>query len=447
MTAKELCALRNASMNSLVSASSAPQLPLVLSQLRMFSNLFLSRLYIQPSAQMCPYFSGKTTFKEQMLLGLIILAPADTKHIVEPPQYEPSRCSHCQKLGHERSQCFELLGYPNNWGNRRFNRQNFGGGSGNARSTLNPRNRGNSDKPRRLESDDGMMTAGNGGGGYRGGSSNFTVGTPELVFSSMGMEDFAGKRVGAQTQGSNCEEGFAGFRSSQGRQNQEKIEKMSGKCSHITPIQWILDLGASHHMTSNFDILTNVYNLKTPIIILQPYGRQVKVEKASTVRIGPDIWLKDVLEPEPSSFFGPTSLNPLDDPLPMSTIILSASSASHTESNATSPTPHISPERSTILSSSLSGSSTQESGPNTDLGSPTCQGQLPSSTKSAIPSRPQCDRRPPEHLRDYVCHAIESNTLDSSPLHDASSDGKTRVATEDNNILPNSILQAMTSYP
>lgn len=28
------------------------------------------------------------------------------------------RCTHCQKLGHERSQCFELVGYPPNWHKR-----------------------------------------------------------------------------------------------------------------------------------------------------------------------------------------------------------------------------------------------------------------------------------------------------------------------------------------
>jgi len=36
------------------------------------------------------------------------------------------RCTHCQKLGHERSQCYELIGYPPNWQNRRTNRPNTG---------------------------------------------------------------------------------------------------------------------------------------------------------------------------------------------------------------------------------------------------------------------------------------------------------------------------------
>lgn len=39
------------------------------------------------------------------------------------------RCTHCQKLGHDRSQCFKLIGYPKNWAGRRLkrgqNRQNL----------------------------------------------------------------------------------------------------------------------------------------------------------------------------------------------------------------------------------------------------------------------------------------------------------------------------------
>ena len=56
------------------------------------------------------------------------------------------------------------------------------------------------------------------------------------------------------------------------RQNQE-VEKMTGKSLNITPMQWVLDSGASHHMTSSFAALENVYNLSTPIVISQPDGQ------------------------------------------------------------------------------------------------------------------------------------------------------------------------------
>ena len=40
------------------------------------------------------------------------------------------KCSHCQKLGHEQHQCYELNGYPVNWGTRRSNRRASGVGYG-----------------------------------------------------------------------------------------------------------------------------------------------------------------------------------------------------------------------------------------------------------------------------------------------------------------------------
>jgi len=60
-------------------------------------------------------------------------------------------------------------------------------------------------------------------------------------------------------------------------------------------VDWVLDTGAFHHMTSNLATLTNIYTLSTPVFICQPDGRQVKVEKAGLVKLGPNIILKDVL--------------------------------------------------------------------------------------------------------------------------------------------------------
>jgi len=74
----------------------------------------------------------------------------------------------------------------------------------------------------------------NGGGGYLGGSSNFTAGTPELGFSGLDIDHFEGKHVEAHTRGINCEVGFVSSIQSQvdhlfalfkDKQNQEKVEK------------------------------------------------------------------------------------------------------------------------------------------------------------------------------------------------------------------------------
>jgi len=71
---------------------------------------------------------------------------------------------------------------------------------------------------------------------------------------------------------------------------------MSGKYCNPLTMDWVLDTGASHHMTSNLATLTNIYTLSTPVFISQLDGRQVKVEKAGLVKLGPNIILKDVLD-------------------------------------------------------------------------------------------------------------------------------------------------------
>ena len=43
------------------------------------------------------------------------------------------RCSHCRKLGHEKENCYELVGYPPNWGSRRTPRVNSTRNRGNPR--------------------------------------------------------------------------------------------------------------------------------------------------------------------------------------------------------------------------------------------------------------------------------------------------------------------------
>ena len=49
------------------------------------------------------------------------------------------------------------------------------------------------------------------------------------------------------------------------------------------------------------------------------------------------------------------------------------------------------------------------------------QGDSPTSSEPELSIHPHRERRPPLHLRDYVCHAIEAHTPDPTPLHAASS--------------------------
>jgi len=82
---------------------------------------------------------------------------------------------------------------------------------------------------------------------------------PDLACGGLKMEECGGER-GGSSHGVSQKMGFTGFTQSQvdqlftlfkERQNQEMVEKISGKCLHTRSIQWVLDSGASHHMTSN----------------------------------------------------------------------------------------------------------------------------------------------------------------------------------------------------
>ena len=59
-------------------------------------------------------------------------------------------------------------------------------------------------------------------------------------------------------------------------------------------LNWIIDIGASHHMTGNLEYLTDLRNIMTcPIGLLN--GKQAKALKERTVFLNEHIKLKNVL--------------------------------------------------------------------------------------------------------------------------------------------------------
>ncbi|KAJ8446036.1 hypothetical protein Cgig2_017538 [Carnegiea gigantea] len=54
-------------------------------------------------------------------IPLILFDKVMANELPQKPQTGP-KCGHCQKLGHERHQCYELIGYPPGWQQRRTNR-------------------------------------------------------------------------------------------------------------------------------------------------------------------------------------------------------------------------------------------------------------------------------------------------------------------------------------
>ena len=59
-------------------------------------------------------------------------------------------------------------------------------------------------------------------------------------------------------------------------------------------LNWIIDIGASHHMTGNLEYLTDLRNI-TACLIGLPNGKQAMALKEGTVCLNKHIKLKNVL--------------------------------------------------------------------------------------------------------------------------------------------------------
>jgi len=70
-------------------------------------------------------------------------------------------------------------------------------------------------------------------------------------------------------------------------------EKMSGK--YKGPLEWVLDSGASHHMTFNRDILSNISKLPTTVYVTIPNDKEEIITIEGTVNLGNGLVLQNVL--------------------------------------------------------------------------------------------------------------------------------------------------------
>ena len=171
------------------------------------------------------------------------------------------RCSHCQKLGHEKHQCCEIIGYPPNWQNRRSNHGtsswNQGPNKFFSHGSRSGQREGRGPNPSygaQAGSKTGAVNHAFGGCGTNGsGHSEIQRGE--------GVDD------NAQYVGKDVEGQFAGFSTSQVEElfnlfrERQSQERMSAKSFYSQPLQWVLDSGASHHMTPSIHVMSDVYNL------------------------------------------------------------------------------------------------------------------------------------------------------------------------------------------
>ena len=70
----------------------------------------------------------------------------------------------------------------------------------------------------------------------------------------------------------------------------EYKERMNGK-------QWVLDSRASYHMTSELDMLTNLFKFPEAMKILGPNGKVALTKELGTIDLGSELILEHVLYP------------------------------------------------------------------------------------------------------------------------------------------------------
>ncbi|XP_010425644.1 PREDICTED: uncharacterized protein LOC104710704 [Camelina sativa] len=174
-------------------------------------------------------------------------------------------CKLCNRSGHVADNCFAVIGYPEWWGDRPNSRSLQGKGHGGANSS-GGRGRGN------------HVTYAN-----RVVVPAIEQATQEQVNHVITDQDRDG------VNGLNDQQ-WRALKSILNAGKENTTEKVSGKSSFPS---WIMDSGASHHLTGRFETLSNVRDMP-PVLIIMADGREQVSLKEGSIRLGSNLILKSV---------------------------------------------------------------------------------------------------------------------------------------------------------
>ena len=164
-------------------------------------------------------------------------------------------CSHCTRMGHEADTCFALHGYPEWWGDRP---RSNGKGAGRGRGQSNAR------------------------GGGRG-----TKGMHRANVAQIGSTDSAVIETNASSMPGLNTDRWQTLLQMLGGSKPATIKKMTGK-------PWIIDTGASNHMTGMIGDLRDLREIAQCSVGL-PDGSSAIATKEGTVTLESNLCLKNVL--------------------------------------------------------------------------------------------------------------------------------------------------------
>ncbi|CAM8886686.1 unnamed protein product [Rhodiola kirilowii] len=169
-------------------------------------------------------------------------------------------CTHCQLQGHVKETCYKLHGYPPGY---KFSR---GGGSNNGRNTRGMANNVTSE----------LSNAGAENKDHKAETSSVPISSLQMTQDQLNkLMVFLGNS------GPHTTDHIAGITC-----------LSSVKVSHDT---WVIDSGATDHITPHAHLLSNLVSLKDPYNVLMPNGKRVLVTHTGTCSIPESIKLSGVL--------------------------------------------------------------------------------------------------------------------------------------------------------
>ncbi|OIT35231.1 hypothetical protein A4A49_59315, partial [Nicotiana attenuata] len=200
-------------------------------------------------------------------------------------------CDYCKKLGHTKDKCYKVHGYPQNFGNS-YTQNSYRG------QNLNQAERFN--KGRRIvasmqgTSSEAMST------GKDKSEDGNEVGQINLSKEQYGqilslLQHF---QIGTGGESSSCTShanGAVNFAIIIVCTSSIDFSKLSCEYFKNKADSWILDSGASNHMTFNLSLLTNIVTLPYPLLVVLPHEYKVKVTQIGSVTLFPKIILHKVM--------------------------------------------------------------------------------------------------------------------------------------------------------